>query len=87
MTTAARRAAAAALRHAAALPARIRHGRPLRITARTAIAAAIIVTATIAIAGTPAAPAIQAGAALWWALTLPPDLAPPASQPHGQEEP
>lgn len=74
---AARRATATAVRHAAALPARIRHGRPLRITARAAIAAAAILAART-IPGTPAEPAIQAGAALWWAITLPPDLAPPA---------
>ena len=69
--------AVAARRHAAALPARARHGRPWHITIRAIIATAIAVTAAIAIPGTPAAPAICAGAALWWALTLPPDLAPP----------
>lgn len=79
--TAARRAATAA-RNAAALPARARHGRPLRITARAAIAVVIAILAARTIPGTPAAPAIQAGAALWWAITLPPDLAPPPSHDH-----
>jgi hypothetical protein len=73
----------AARRYLAALPARIRAGRPARITARAAIATAAAVLAARTIPGTPAAPAIQAGAALWWAITLPPDLAPPP----GQEQP
>jgi hypothetical protein len=68
-------------RHATALAARIRHGRPLRITARAIIAAAITITVARVIPGTPAAPADIALAALWWALTLPPDLAPPPGQP------
>jgi hypothetical protein len=79
MTTAARRAAALA-RHVAALPARVRHGRPARITARAAIATTAAILAARAIPGTPAAPAIQAGAALWWAITIPPDLAPAKDQ-------
>ena len=74
----AHRVAAAAIASAAALPARARHGRPLRITARAAIAAAAALLAARVIPGPPAAPAIQAGAALWWILTLPPDLAPPS---------
>ncbi len=77
MNTAARRAAAA-LQHAAALPARIRHGRPLRITAR---AATIAILAARTIPGTPAAPAIPAGDAWGWAITRPPERAPP-SQDH-----
>lgn len=85
------RHAAAIVRRAAALPARIRHGRPLRITARAAIAAAAAILTARTIPGTPAAPAIQAGAALWWAITLPPDLAPPPNRDHphhpGQEQP
>jgi hypothetical protein len=70
----------AAARHAAALPARARHGRPLRITARAATATAIAILTARTIPGTPAEPAIWTGAALWWALTLPPDLTPPSSQ-------
>jgi hypothetical protein len=68
---------AAALRAAAALPARIFAGRPARITARAAIAAAVAAAAAVLIPGTPAAPADMAGAALWWALTSYPELAPP----------
>ena len=73
--------AATAARHAAALPARARHGRPWRVTTRAIIATAIAATAATAIPGTPAAPAICAGAALWLALTLPPDLAPGQPSP------
>jgi hypothetical protein len=79
-----RRATAAAIASAAALPGRARHGRPLRITARAAIAAAAALLAARVIPGTPAAPAIQAGAALWFALTLPPDLAPPPTPSQDQ---
>jgi hypothetical protein len=77
------RRAATAASHAATLAARARDGRPARITIRAA-AAAIAILAARYVPGTPAAPAIQAGAALWWALTLPPDLAP--ARP-GQEQP
>lgn len=88
MNTTARRAATAALQYTAELPARVRHGRPLRITIRAAIATTTAILAARTIPGTPAAPAIEAGAALWWAITLPPDLAPPTSHhDHGQEEP
>ena len=61
----------------AVLPARIRHGRPLRMAARAVIAAAVALTALTVIPGTASAPAIVAGAALWWALTARSDLAPP----------
>jgi hypothetical protein len=88
------RHAATAASRAAALPSRIRHGRPARITARAAIAAAVAIAAARCVPGTPAAPAIEASSALWWAATLPPDLAPapettPATTAHrpGQEEP
>jgi hypothetical protein len=76
------RAIRAAARHATALPARALHGRPLRITARAAIAATIAIITAATIPGTPAEPAIWTAAALWWALTLPPDLTPP-----GQDQP
>jgi hypothetical protein len=81
----ARRAIRAAARHAAALPARARHGRPLRITARAAIATTTAILTAATIPGTPAEPAICAGAALWWTLTLPPDLTPPPGP--SQEQP
>jgi curved DNA-binding protein CbpA len=70
-------AGASALRRLAILPARVRHGRPLRLAARTATAAAIAVLALITIPGTASAPAIIAGCALWLAFTAPADLAPP----------
>jgi curved DNA-binding protein CbpA len=59
------------------LPARIRHGRPLRLAGRAVIAAAVALLAVTLIPGNPAAPAVAAGAALWWVLTAPGDLAPP----------
>jgi hypothetical protein len=68
---------AAAWHHLVMLPARIRHGRPLRIAARAIIATAVAITAVTVIPGTPAAPAIVTGCALWWALTARGDLAPP----------
>jgi hypothetical protein len=69
--------ATAACRAAAAIPGRARHGRPARITARAATAAALAAAAAILVTGTPAAPAIEAAAALWWAVTSHPELAPP----------
>lgn len=62
---------------AAALPGRLRHGRPARITARAAAAAAAATAAALIIPGTPAAPADITAVALWFALTIGPELAPP----------
>jgi hypothetical protein len=59
------------------LPARVRHGRPLRLAARAVIAAAVALLALTLIPGNPSAPAVAAGAALWWVLTARGDLAPP----------
>ena len=59
------------------LPARVRHGRPLRLAARALIAAAVALLAVTLIPGNPAAPAVAAGAFLWLAFTAPGDLAPP----------
>jgi hypothetical protein len=42
---------------------------PARITARAFIAASCATVAAALIPGTPTAPAIEAAAALWWALT------------------
>lgn len=67
----------AALHRRASLPARVRHGRPLRLAARAIAAAAVGVLALAVIPGTPSAPAIVAGCALWLAFTAPADLAPP----------
>jgi hypothetical protein len=66
-----------ALRWLAILPARARHGRPLRLAARAITAAAVAALALIVIPGTPSAPAIIAGCALWLAFTARADLAPP----------
>jgi hypothetical protein len=68
---------AAGWRAAALLPARVRHGRPGRLAARTVIALAAAALAVTVTAGTPSAPAAAAGALLWWARTAPRDLAPP----------
>jgi hypothetical protein len=64
----------------AAIPGRARHGRAARITARAIAAAAIAAAAAIVIPGTPAAPAIEAAAALGLTLTSYPELAPPPQQ-------
>jgi curved DNA-binding protein CbpA len=69
-----------ALRRLAILPARVRHGRPLRLAARTIAAAAVALLALAVIPGTPSAPAIVAGCALWLAFTAPADLAPPTGR-------
>ncbi len=69
--------AASATAAARPLAARIRHGRPIRLLVRVAIAA--LVSAGVAIvAGTqPAAPALIVGAVTWLLLTGRHDLAPP----------
>ena len=59
------------------LPARIRHGRPLRLVIR-ALAAALLSLAVLAlIPGQPAAPALVTGLITWFLLTGRSDLAPP----------
>jgi curved DNA-binding protein CbpA len=67
----------AALRQLTILPARVRHGRPLRLAARTMTAAAVTLLALAVIPGSPSATAIITGCALWLAFTAPADLAPP----------
>jgi hypothetical protein len=67
----------AAMRWLAILPARVRHGRPLRLAARTITAAAVALIAQAVIPGSPSAPAIAAGCALWLTYTARADLAPP----------
>ena len=71
---------AAVWQAAAGIPARARHGRPARITARAILAAGTAAAAAAIIPGTPAAPAIQAAAVLWLAITGQPELAPPPRQ-------
>jgi len=69
--------AASAWRAMVMLPARVRYGRPLRLAARALIAAAVALLAVALIPGSPAVPAVAAGAFLWLAFTAPGDLAPP----------
>jgi hypothetical protein len=59
------------------LPARIRHGRPLRLLVRATVAALLCMAVLALIPGTPAAPADAGGLALWFVLTGRRDLAPP----------
>ena len=66
-----------AWRAAVLLPGRIRRGRLARMAVRTLTAAGVAVSAVILIPGTPSAPAVVSGCALWWALTIRSDLAPP----------
>jgi hypothetical protein len=68
--------AATVLRSVWLLPARARHGRPVRLTVRAIVAAAVALLAVTIVPGTPAAPGIAAGATLWWILTARADLAP-----------
>ncbi len=66
----------------AQLPARIRHGRPLRLVIR-ALAAALLSLAVLAlIPGQPAAPALVTGLITWFLRTGRSDLAPPATHPR-----
>ena len=59
------------------LPARIAHGRPLRLAIRALIAALASLAVLRLIPGQPAAPADIVGVVLWFVLTGRSDLAPP----------
>ncbi len=59
------------------LPARIRHGRPLRLVIRALAAAAASLAVLALIPGQPAAPALVTGLITWFLLTGRSDLAPP----------
>jgi hypothetical protein len=59
------------------LPARIIHGRPLRMLIRAAACAALSLFVLWLIPGTPAAPADITGLIIFFALTARADLAPP----------
>ena len=61
----------------ARLPARIRHGRPLRLVIRALAAAALSLAVLALIPGQPAAPALVTGLITWFLLTGRSDLAPP----------
>jgi hypothetical protein len=67
----------AVLTSLARLPARIRHGRPLRLLIRAAITAGLCLAVLRLIPGQPAAPADVAGLILWFTLTGRRDVAPP----------
>ena len=58
-------------------PARIRHGRPLRLSGRILAAALLALIAAESGAGGPAAAGVAAGLMVWVALTGRGDLAPP----------
>jgi len=64
----------AVVRH---LPARIGHGRPLRLVLRALAAALLILAVLHLIPGQPAAPALVTGLIIWFARTGRSDLAPP----------
>ena len=59
------------------LPARIRHGRPLRLVIRGLAAALLSLAVLHLIPGQPAAPALVTGLITWFLLTGRSDLAPP----------
>jgi len=59
------------------LPARIRHGRPLRLLIRAVVAALLCLAVLALIPGQPAAPALVAALITWFAVTARSDLAPP----------
>src|SRR5580704_12479339 len=61
----------------ARLPARIRHGRPLRLVIRALAAAALSLAVLALIPGQPAEPALVTGLITWFLLTGRWDLAPP----------
>jgi hypothetical protein len=65
------------LRTAALAPARVRHGRPLRLAARVLAAMLLGVIAAHSGAGDPAAAGVVTGLGVWLALTVRADLAPP----------
>jgi hypothetical protein len=60
------------------LPARIWHGRKLRLLIRAAIAAVLSLAVLALIPGQPAEPAVITGLTTWFVLTSRADLAPPA---------
>jgi hypothetical protein len=65
------------LRAVAQVPARIRHGRPVRLIVRALVAVLLGVVAARSGAGGPAEMGTVAGLAVWLLLTVRGDLAPP----------
>ena len=58
------------------LPARVRHGRPLRLAVRAAAAVILSLAVVRIIPGQSAAPAVVTGLIMWFVLTARADLAP-----------
>jgi len=65
------------VRAALLLPARIRHGRPLRLLARAVVAALLSLLVLRLVPGQPSGPAVVTGLVTWFVLTARGDLAPP----------
>jgi hypothetical protein len=65
------------LRAALLIPARIRHGRPLRLLARAIAAAVLSLVVLHLVPGQPSGPAVVTGLITWFMLTARGDLAPP----------
>jgi CHASE2 domain-containing sensor protein len=59
------------------LPARIRHGRPLRLAVRAAVAALLCLGVLALIPGQPPAPPLVAALITWFVVTARSDLSPP----------
>jgi hypothetical protein len=59
------------------VPARVRHGRPARLAARTVAAAALALLVLHTGAGTPPVAGLLTGIGTWLVLTARGDLAPP----------
>jgi len=71
----------AALRRLAILPARVRHGRPLRLAARVIAAAAVALFALAMIPGTPSPPSSPAASCGWRSPRPPTSPRRPAADP------
>ena len=65
------------LRAVLLIPARIRHGRPLRLLARAIVAAVLSLLVLHLVPGQPSGPAVVTGLITWFVLTGAGDLAPP----------
>jgi hypothetical protein len=59
------------------VPARVRHGRPLRLLARALAAAGLSLLVLALIPGQASGPAVVTGLIVWFILTARADLAPP----------
>jgi hypothetical protein len=59
------------------VPARIRHGRPLRLAARALIAGLLSLLVLVLIPGQAAGPAVVTGIVIWFLFSARADLAPP----------